>query len=117
MKYNIGQILTLKEDLETEGCFGTKKIRKVGTKLFVKADKDLPQVTYLNGDIQCLPKDAEIDGYSVNGIAEWLYLWLRNRYELDDFLDDYEIEKEDFKEEIANALEELDMWDNTGNRS
>ena len=24
---------------------------------------------------------------------------------------------EDFKEEIANALEELGMWDNTGNRS
>ena len=39
MKYNIGQILTLKEDLETEGCFGTKKIRKVGTKMWVKAEK------------------------------------------------------------------------------
>lgn len=117
MKYNIGQVLTLKEDLETEGCFGTKRIRKAGTRLFVKADRKLPLVTYLNGDIQRLPEGAEIDGYSVEGIAEWIYLWLRSRLEIDDFLDDYDIEKEDFKEEIADALEELGMWDHTGNRS
>ena len=64
-----------------------------------------------------MPENTEIDGYSVEGIAEYIYLWLRNRYELDEFLDDYEIEREGFTEEIANALEELGMWDNTGNRS
>jgi hypothetical protein len=38
--YNIGQELVIKEDIEQEMCFGTKKTRKKGTKLYVGADSN-----------------------------------------------------------------------------
>ena len=118
MKYNIGQMLQLTKDIELKGEISeSSKIKKKGTKLFVSAERDLPSMIYLDGDIQLLDKNTEIEGFSVNGIAEWLYICLRNKFELDDFLDDYEIDKEDFKEAIADSLEELGMYDNTGNRS
>lgn len=117
MKYNIGEMLILEEDLELESCFGNKKLKKKGTKRFVSANKKMPGLLYLDGKIQLLPKDIEIEGYSVEGISEWLYIWLKNAFPLDEFFDDYEIGKEEFKDKIAEALEELGMYDNTGNRS
>lgn len=113
-KYNIGQILIIKEDVELEGFLGNKKKVRAGTKVYIGADNF---AHYPDGTLQTLGKEIKIQGYSVKGISEWLYMWLSTRLPLDDFLDDYEISKEDFKEEIEDALEELGMWDNTGNRS
>ena len=58
-----------------------------------------------------------MEGYSVEGIADWVYMWISKNLPLDDFLDEYEISDGEFKEQIEDALEELGMWDNTGNRS
>jgi hypothetical protein len=117
-KYNIGQMLELNQDVEAETLITkTKKIRKKGTKLFVTASKKPVMAAYLNGDMEVLDPSTIIEGFSVNGISEWLYIWLRNKYPLEEWLDDYEIERDEFKEELADALEELGMYDNTGNRS
>lgn len=113
-KYNIGEILTYKEDAELEGLLGSKKKIKKGTKLYIGADNF---AHYLDGIIQPLRKQDSVEGYSVGGIADWLYTWLSTRLPLDDFLEEYEIPEKDFKEHIEDALEELGMWDNTGNRS
>ena len=117
MKYNIGQILKLERDIETESALGNKKIRKAGTKMWVTARKT-PAVIYLNGDIQFFSKDegVEVEGYSTKGIAEFLYIWLNYHLGLEEALSDYDIEKNEFIEEVANALEELGMYDHTGNR-
>jgi len=113
-KYNIGQILTIKENLELEGAFGNKKIIKAGTKVYIGADKF---VHYINGLLQPMGKEDVIEGYSVKGIADWIYMWLSARLPLDHFFYEYEINRGDFQEHIEDALEELGMWDNTGNRS
>jgi lipoate-protein ligase A len=111
-KYNIGQLLRAKEDLQLEGCFGKTKAIKKGTKIYIGADGF---AHYLDGTMQPLKEKAE--GFSVEGITDWLYEWLSGGFPLDDFLEDYEISEKEFKEKIADALEELGMWDNTGNRS
>ena len=112
-KYNIGQILTSKEDMELEGVFGKKTTVKKGNKIFIGADNF---AHHLNGILQPLG-ECKVEGYSVEGIAEWVYMWVSKNLPLDEFLDDYEISEKDFKEQIEDALEELGMWDNTGNRS
>lgn len=115
--YNIGQELVIKEDIEQEMCFGTKKTRKKGTKLYVGADSHLSAAHYLNGDIQVFSEDTKIEGFSVEGISEWIYKLVSNRIPLDEMLDGYDETPESFKECVADALEELGMYDNTGNRS
>jgi hypothetical protein len=118
MKYNIGQILTVTEDFATTSMFGDDpKTVKKGTKMYVTAEKTVPQVILPNGVIMRLEKDAEIDGYSVKGIASWIYRYLRAKFNLDEMFFEYDESAETFKEEIEDALEELGMWDNTGNRS
>jgi lipoate-protein ligase A len=112
-KLNIGQVLAHKEDIEFEGFLGSKKLIKAGTKVYVGADKF---AHYLNGIIQPLG-ECNKEGYSVKGIADWVYMWVSARLPIDEFLDSYEISKAEFKEHIEDALEELGMWDNTGNRS
>jgi hypothetical protein len=115
--YNIGQELVIKEDIEQEMCFGTKKTRKKGTKLYVGADSNFSAAHYLNGDIQVFSEDIKIEGFSVNGIAEWIYQLVSNRLPLDEMLEGYDENPDTFKENIADALEELGMYDNNGNRS
>jgi hypothetical protein len=118
MKYNIGQMIVTSSDKEYGSFFSDeKKMVKKGTKVFVSADKNWPSVIYENADIQPLPEGAEIEGYSTVGISEWLYSWLRRSIPLKDMLEDYDVSKDAFLEEIQTALEELGMYDNTGNRS
>ncbi len=115
-KYNIGQELILTDDMETEGCLGTKKLRKKGTRLYVTASKKPIMAMYPNGDFQMID-DAEVDGFSVVGIAEYLYHYLSRQFPIDEFLEGYDIDEKEFKEAIEDGLEELGMYDNTGNRS
>ena len=119
IKYNIGQMLTLSKDVELQGMLSdSKKVKKKGTKLFIGADKKLPMAMFLDGDINLLDKEnTEIDGYSVDGLSEYIYIWLENRFPIGEMLEDYDGTKKEFKEVIADALEELGMYDNTGNRS
>ena len=49
----------------------------------------------------------EIHGYDASGIAEYLYTYLRNHFEIDEMLEEYEDTKERFMEEIEYALEEI----------
>jgi len=118
VKYSIGQMLQLKEDTELHGeISGNIKIKKKGTKSFVCADKKIPMSIFLDGDINLLNKETtEISGYSVDGLSEYIYIWLKNRFPLEEMLEDYDNTKEEFKEVIADALEELGMYDSTGNR-
>jgi len=113
--YGIGQELETTKDIEMKKLLSEKTVAiKKGTKVFVGADGYLH---YLDGGIQKLPSGIGAEGYSVTGIAEWIYMWISSRLPLDEFLDDYDIEVKEFKGQIEDALEELGMWDSTGNRS
>lgn len=111
-KYNIGQRLIVNEDVEREGCFGTKGILRKGTRMYVGADKFIHFL-----DTSMMPTTTPIEGYSVKGIAEFVYEMLSRELPLDDMLDDYDLEPVELKIKIADALEELGFYDHTGNRS
>lgn len=112
-KYNIGQRLIVNEDVETEGCAFKvpHKIRK-GTRMYVGADNFIHFL-----DTSMMPTKTPIEGYSVKGISEFIYEMVSARIPLDEMLEDYDIDKSEFMGQVADALEELGFWDNTGNRS
>ena len=111
-KYNVGQILTVEEDIQLKTLIlEEEKTIKAGTKAYVGVDGFLH---YLDGTIE-VPK-KEIEGFAVKGIADWLYELLSRNLSIDEYLDDYDISGKEFKDCIADALEELGMYDNTGNR-
>ena len=117
MIYNIGQKFVVKEDTEMEGCFGTKKIVKKGTGIYVTADIKAPMVIYDNGSIQRLPDDAEIKGFSAEGISEFICNYLFRRFNIRDMLEDYEQTPREFQDTIVEALEELSFYNHEGNLS
>lgn len=111
--YAIGQKMVFTEDYELSTAFGGNKTAKKGTRIFVGADKF---AHHMDSCIQPISEGSEIKGYSVTGISEWLYEWLNRDYYLADMLEGYNSTKEEFMESIADALEELGMYDATGNR-
>lgn len=113
--YNIGQILTTKEDIELEGCFGTKKTVKEGTKIYIGADN---LAYHKDGTTQPLGNNAEVKGYSVSGLADFIWLYIRNFTPIDkNVLEDYDKTPDCVKNAIMDALGELGFYDHTGNRS
>lgn len=112
--YNIGQVLTAQRDIEFEKAFGEKEIVKKGTKVYVGADNF---VHYSNGDIQNLDKNAEVKGYSVSGLADFIWMYIQRWTNIDEeVLEIHNETMDSVKEAIIDALEELGMYDHTGNR-
>ena len=70
--YNIGQILTVKEDVTLEGL-GTQKIVKKGSKIYIGADN---LAHHRDGTIQPLGENTEVKGYSVSGLADFIWLYI-----------------------------------------
>lgn len=112
--YNAGQILTVKEDVTLEGL-GTKKIVKKGTKIYIGADGF---AHHRDGTIHPLGDNTEVKGYSVGGLADFIWLYIRNHTPVDeDLLAEYDETSDCIKNTIMDALEELGFYDHTGNRS
>ena len=106
MEYRIGQILTSNKDIEVEkGISGEKVIIPKGNKVIVGADNFAHYLR--NGMIQPFTEGTEIKGYDTNGLAEYLYIYLRNHFEIDEMLEDDDDTKERFIEEIEYALEDI----------
>lgn len=113
--YNIGQFLTANRDIELEGFLGTKKNVKKGTKIYIGADN---LAHHTDGTIQPLGEEIEVKGYSVNGLADFIWMYIRNYTPIDEsVLEEYNETPECVKNEIMDALEELGFYDHTGNRS
>ena len=124
-KINIGQRLILTEDMHLEaGLSQTPVVIKKGTVLFTGADGNWFYM--LNGKMVMIDKDDfEVsNGFSVTGLAEWIYQRISNIWNIDEMLEeqaDYEEtglpeQVERFKRDIGDALEELGFYDYTGNR-
>lgn len=106
MKYQIGQILTSKVDTEIEKALSGERVKiPKGNKIIIGADKFAHH--FRTGHIQPLQKDDEVDGYDCKGIAEYLYMYLRNHFEIDEMLENYEDTKERFIEELKYALDDI----------
>lgn len=106
MEYKVGQILTSKEDVEAEKALSGEKVTiPKGNKIIIGADNLAHHIR--NGMMQPLPEESEVKGYDASGIAEYLYIYLRNHFEIDEMLEGYDDTKERFMEEIEYALEEI----------
>ena len=113
--YNIGQILTANKDIEIERCFGTKDIIKKGTRIYIGADNF---AHHRDGTMQPLGDNTEVKGYSVSGLADFIWLYIRNYTPVNEYvLEDYDETPNCVKNAIMDALEELGMYDHTGNRN
>lgn len=112
--YNIGQILTAKENIELDGCLGTKKTVKKGAKIYIGADNFAHR---RDGTIQPFGENTDFKGYSVSGLADFIWLYIRNFTLVDEnVLENYDETPDCVKEAIVDALEELGFYDHTGNR-
>lgn len=112
---NIGQRIRFTKDVEVEKCFGTKDIVKKDSVAWIGADG---LIHHRNGMIQNFAEEEELKGYSVEGLADYIWLFITNKtYVTKDTLDDIGETVEEVKEAIMDALEELGFYDNTGNRS
>lgn len=110
--YSIGQILTYTQDVEAHKVLSDKsEVIKKGTKIIVGADGF---VRYPDGSIQKLSDDIEVSGYSTEGIASFILNHLCcHSYGFSEMLEEWneDITEESLKEHIADALEELGMYD------
>lgn len=116
--YGIGQILVFTEDVPTRRALSdTVETIKKGTKVIVGADRF---VRYPDGSVQKIDDDIEITGYSTQGLASFILNYLCNNIcGFSEMLEEWEedITEHCITENIADALEELGMYDHTGNRS
>jgi hypothetical protein len=105
-EYKIGQILTSKFDTEIELALSGEKVKiPKGNKIIIGADKFAHHIK--DGRIQPLGNDATVNGYDNTGIAEYLYIVLKNHFPIEEMMEDYEISKKYFVDEIECALDEI----------
>ena len=125
MKYKKGQCLRTTEDIELRTMICEKPVKvKKGTLVYIGCEKT-PFVHFgnVNGKMMSLWKNAELEeGFDTDGIARWLYEYLRVHFELDEMLgwyhgikedpedlETFEEEKKRFLDEISYALDDLGL--------
>lgn len=108
MKYKIGQILTSSIDVEVEKALsGEKVVIPKGNKIIIGADKLAHHIR--DGMIQPLADGSEVEGYDDTGIAEYIFICLKAHLPVEEWMEEYEISKNDIIEEIECALDEIGM--------
>ena len=106
MEYKIGQILTSNQDVDAKTALSVEKVViPKGNKIIIGADNLVHHIR--TGMIQPLGDNAEVKGYEADGIAEYLYTYLRCHFLIDEMLEEYDDTKERFIEKIACGLEEI----------
>jgi hypothetical protein len=104
-KYKIGEILVTKEDVELTSALSEKKtIVRKGTRIMIGADKLAHH--FGTGIIQPLQDGDDVSGYDTEGIANAIIYHLGARFPLKEMFEDYDIDEEDFKDEIDFVLSE-----------
>lgn len=104
--YKIGQILTSKKDVEVEMALSEEKVLiPKGNKVIIGPDKLAHHIR--DGMMQPLQKDVEVSEYDTAGLAEYLCIWLKNHFPLDEMLEDYDSSINEFKQAIEFALNEI----------
>lgn len=107
-EYKIGQILTISENVEMKKALSDKpEIVKKGTEIIIGADGLAHHI--FSGNIQPISKDSVIKGYDSEGIAAYITKILSRKFPLDEMLEDYDINKSDFRDEIEYLLDEIGM--------
>ncbi|WP_353096199.1 hypothetical protein [Tissierella praeacuta] len=110
-KYKIGQEIVITDNFEIESWLSKKKVEVKKDDRGIIDSKGFVHYTtgQARGMVQKLDwENLKIEGYDYRNIAKMVYdklNWDFNLY--DDFLDDYELEKEDFINAIEGILRNI----------
>lgn len=75
-------------------------------------------IHFRSGRSQEINQDIKIDGYSVSGLADFIWIALRNYTPINErLLNQYDINSNYVKNVIMDALEDLGFYNHVGNRS
>ena len=108
MKYKIGQILTSTEEIVVEKALSGEKVTiPKGNRIIIGGDKLAHHIS--DGMVQPISDNSEVEGYDSSGLAEYIYICLKAHLPIDEWMEDYEISKNDIVEEIECALDEIGM--------
>ena len=108
MKYKVGQILTSNTEIVVEkALFGDKVTIPKGNKIIIGADKLAHHIR--DGMIQPLADSSEVKGYDSSGLAEYIFMCMKAHLPITEWMEDYEISKNEIIEEIEDALDEIGM--------
>lgn len=104
--FKIGQEIEMTDDFELKSILGRTTEVKKGDRAYFDSNGFIHYITgNARGMIQ--PAEAEIKGFDVYNIAKMVYNHISKQYPIDDFLEDEDIEKTDFIEEIESALSDI----------
>lgn len=103
----VGQEIKMTKDFTLVSCLGTKVLEvKKGDKAYIDGSGFAHYTTgKARGSIQ--KTNAEIRGFDYENISKIIFKRLDNSYNVDEYLDDYDIDKNEFIEEIESALVEI----------
>ena len=108
MKYKVGQILTSNTEVVVEKALSGDKVTiPKGNKIIIGADKLAHHIR--DGMIQPLADGSEVKGYDSSGLAEYIYICMKAHLPITEWMEDYEISKNEIVEEIEGALDEIGM--------
>ena len=105
---HVGQTIKTTLPLTAEGVFSGKTITiPAGSCGVIGMDKN---VHFANGKIVEFNEDDPVTltgKYYLNGIAQWIYLRLAARFNIEEMLDEYDESVDDFLDSIIDSLEDL----------
>lgn len=104
--FKIGQIVTANQDIKVEKALSGDVVTiKKGSKIIIGADNFAHY--FSTGMIQPISKAVKIEGYDTEGLAGYLFDYLKFQFPLDEFCENYDVSDRSFKDDIACALEEI----------
>jgi len=104
-RLNIGGILELTEDIKVEtALLGNEKTFKKGTKVTVNSNDC---VIFPDGGMQKIGFDHELKGYDNRAIAKRIFKWLNSRLEIGEWLEEFDVRKEDIVDVIEESLDDV----------
>ncbi len=104
-EFKIGQIITANQDIKLARISGEEVVVKKGSKAIVGADN---LVHHLSCDaVQPITKNIPVNGYDTEGIATYLFDYLKYRFPLDEFCESYDVSAKSLQDDIVCALEEI----------
>ena len=104
--YRIGQIFVFKSPQRIERAISGEHVDiPKGTRCIIGGDRLAHH--FGSGLMQPLAQDATVEGISPEGLAEWIYHYMRNEWPLEEMLDNYGETAKSFKSAIVDALGEM----------
>ena len=104
--FNIGQTIKTNSPTTIESLLtGKTEIIPAGKYAVIGMDR---MAHFTNGKVVEFNEPIELTGkYHLYGIAQWIYLRLAARFNIEEMLDEYDESIEDFLDSIVDSLEDL----------